>query len=72
MKKLIKLTATQIKAAGRNGIEVWSDGVLCAEVAYNHMGNYSLYFYNGDELASKVTNGLNSVASVYARLAKEI
>ena len=72
MKNVIKLTATQIKAAGREGIEVWKDGELCVEVAYHHMGNYSLYFYNGDELVRQITNGLNSVASVYARLAKEI
>ena len=72
MNNVIKFKATEIKKAGRDGLEVWADGELSIVVAYRPNGNYAILFCNGDEVTSQVLNGLNSVAAVYARIAKEI
>lgn len=72
MNTVTKFKATEIKKAGRDGVEVWSEGELSVVVLYRANGNYAIVFFNGDEVTSQVTNGLNSVAAVYARLAKEI
>ena len=72
MSNVIKFKAAEIKKAGRDGLEVWANGELSIVVLYRANGNYAIMFCNGDEITSQVTNGLNSVAAVYARIAKEI
>jgi hypothetical protein len=72
MNNVIKFKATEIKKAGRQGVEAWVDGELSIVILYRENGNYAILFCNGDEITSQVTNGLNSVTAVYARIAKEI
>jgi hypothetical protein len=72
MNNVIKFKATEIKKAGREGVEVWAEGESSIVVLYRPNGNYAIMFCNGDEVTSQVTNGLNSVAAVYARIAKAI